>query len=57
MTKRKTEGALATLAYVRGWRQNNDGRRFKPGVAGTFNSASDAFEAEQRSELRKGDAA
>ena len=57
MTKRKTEGALATLAYVRGWRQNNDGRWFKPGVAGTFNSASDAFEAEQRSELRKGDAA
>ncbi len=49
--KRNTEGALATLAYVRGWRQNNDGRWFKPGVAGTFNSASDAFKAEERKAL------
>jgi hypothetical protein len=48
MRKRKSEGALAVLAYVRGWRQNNDGRWFKPGVAGTFNSASEAFEAEER---------
>ncbi len=45
--KRKNEGALATLAYVRGWRQNDDGRWFKPGVTGTFNSASDAFKAEK----------
>lgn len=44
---RKHEGALATIAYVRGWRQNNDGRWFKPGVAGTFNSASAAFAAEE----------
>ena len=44
--KHKDEGALATMAYVRGWRQNNDGRWFKRGVAGTFNSASDAFKGE-----------
>ena len=50
MTKRKSEGALATLAYVRGWRQNDDGRWFKRGVAGTFTSASDAFKAEEQSQ-------
>ena len=50
--QRNTEGDLATMAYVRGWRQNNDGRWFKPGVAGTFNSAADAFKAD--SQLRRG---
>ena len=45
---RNTEGDLAAMAYVRGWRQNNDGRWFKPGVAGTFNSASDAFKTDAR---------
>jgi hypothetical protein len=52
MTKRKNEGALATMAYVRGWRQNNDGRWFKTGVAGTFNSASDAFKAEEKTQAK-----
>lgn len=50
--KRKSEGALATVAYVRGWRQTNDGRWFKPGVTGSFNSASEAFEAEERQAAR-----
>ena len=48
--KRKSKGgAIETLAYVRGWRQNDDGRWFKPGVAGTFESAADAFKAEEKS--------
>ena len=50
MVKRKNDGSLAVLAYVRGWRQANDGRWFKRGVVGMFNSASDAFEAEERSQ-------
>lgn len=50
--KRKSEGALATVAYVRGWRQTDDGRWFKPGVAGSFNSASEAFDAEERQTAR-----
>ena len=52
MTKRKSEGALATLAYVRGWRQTDDGRWFKPDVAGSYQSASEAFEAEERQGTR-----
>lgn len=51
--KRKDEGALATLAYVRGWRQTNEGRWFKPGVTGTFGSADEAFNAEERQQARK----
>lgn len=47
MTKRKNEGALGTLAYVQGWRQNSDGRWFKPGVAGTYDRPSEAFKAEE----------
>lgn len=42
------EGALAVLAYVRGWRQNNAGKWWKRGVVGLFDSASEAFEAEER---------
>ena len=53
MAKRKKEGALVVLAYVHGWRQSNDGRWFKPGIAGTFNSASDAFKAQDENEKRK----
>ena len=48
MTKRKSEGALEVIAYVRGWRQRNDGRWFKPGVAGTFNRVSEGLEAEEK---------
>ena len=50
--KRKSEGALAIVAYVRGWRQTDDGRWFKPGVAGSFNSASEAFHAEEQQAAR-----
>ena len=51
--KHKSEGALATMAYVRGWRQNDTGRWFKPGVAGMFDSAFDAFRAEKPNEEPK----
>lgn len=51
MAKRKSEGALATIAYVRGWRQTDDGRWFKRGVAGTFESVSEAFDSADTSEF------
>lgn len=54
MTKRerKQEGALAVLAVVRGWRQTDDGRWFKRGVAGSYDRPSEAFRAEERQTTR-----